>query len=377
MPQHSSIVHQWNAAHAQVTQALARGLAQCVVHIPSDATCPIRVEPVASSGDDVAHGPSGFDLPWRHGEAWSGRYDREAAKHRLPFNERAHAALYPYVGVSAIHGDVVLVGGPALAYFRTRTRFLGVVLHENDCGLGSIEHESRVEPVRGAGILVGADLTKEGTPVAVPGKACVRRIEAPAIDGAGWGVDVEAEAEVGADQLGELVRQMGDLVARSDNPTYREAWQACVARVDAGSAAFRIFRQHCGIKIGVHLATMDTTSRRVRYAELMRNANGAPERRNAFNKDHTHRWIVVEPYDAAKGGGYRVDDAGGVHPADAMAAPHHATAVYNKPVVDAEEHWVRISADEANKALEARGKCIPYVFIAQLICACEAVEAGK
>ena len=84
----------------------------------------------------------------------------------------------------------------------------------------------------------------------------------------------------------------------------------------------------------------------------------------------------MEPYDAAKGGGYRVDDAGVVHPVDALAAPHRHGGV-QQTGRGREEHWVRISADEAAKALEARGKYIPYVFIAQLICACEAVEAGK
>lgn len=50
-------------------------------------------------------------------------------------------------------------------------------------------------------------------------------------------------------------------------------------------------------------------------------------------------------------------------------------AVYNKPVSDAEKHWIRITDEEANSAIVAHSKAIPYDFIDvmyKLLAKCEA-----
>ena len=107
-----------------------------------------------------------------------------------------------------------------LEFFRTNTRFLGIVLPEHSSV--TIEHESRVEVVDSSGVILGGDITKEGTPVDVPNKACIRRIEVSAILGAGWNVDKQAEEECG--DLLPLVHKMSSLVQRCHNESYKAAW---------------------------------------------------------------------------------------------------------------------------------------------------------
>lgn len=148
------------------------------------------------------------------------------------------------------------------------------------------------------------------------------------------------------------------------------------AQVELGKAEFHIFRQFCGIKIGICKAPMDTEGRRYGYARLMRHANGDSENRSTFNTDHAFRWLVVEPYDMKTGGGYCVDETGVVFKKTANGTYDHgdneavsgklyeATALYNKPEADAEKHWIPMPADEAEKILALHDKKIPYDFIA-------------
>lgn len=155
---------------------------------------------------------------------------------------------------------------------------------------------------------------------------------------------------------------------------------AC-AQVQIGHAQFHIFRQCCGIKIGICKAPMDTEARREGYAKLMLHANGTGEGRKSFNADHPFRWLVVEPYDNATGGGFFIDDEGLAHSktiatlSDSLSdSLHEATALYNKPEADAEKHWIRISAEEARETLTVHDKAIPYHFIAVMQKMCQLVE---
>ena len=109
-----------------------------------------------------------------------------------------------------------------LAFFRTNTRFFGIVMPEGTTL--TIEHASRTEVVDASGMILGGDITKDGTPVDVPEKACIRRIEVPAILGAGWKIDKEAEQE--CDSLSRLAEEMDRLVKDCGNETYKAAWLA-------------------------------------------------------------------------------------------------------------------------------------------------------
>jgi hypothetical protein len=109
-----------------------------------------------------------------------------------------------------------------LTFFRTNTRFFGIFMPEGTTI--TIEHASRTEAVDASGMILGGDITKDGTPVDVPEKACIRRIEAPAILGAGWKVDTEAEQE--CNSLTRLAEDMDGLVKNCGNDTYKAAWLA-------------------------------------------------------------------------------------------------------------------------------------------------------
>ena len=127
---------------------------------------------------------------------------------------------------------------------------------------------------------------------------------------------------------------------------------------------------------------MDTEARREGYAKLMLHANGTSEGRKSFNADHPFRWLVVEPYDNATGGGFFIDDEGVAHSKKTIASLsdsdelHEATALYNKPEADAEKHWIRISAEEARETLTMHDKAIPHHFIAVMQSMCRLVEAN-
>ena len=258
MPPNSSIVRQWNAAHARVP-TLARDLAQCAVRIPADATCPIRVEPV---GDDGRPRPR---LRPHQGRGMARRLvagePRRPPSTSFPLTS-ARAALYPYVGVSAIHGDVDAGRRPGPRLLPHAHPLLGRPPARR-LRLG----QHRAPVARRANARRGHPRGRRSERRALPWPCPTRRASAasrPPPSTAPGGTSTSRRRRRWAPTLGELVRQMGDLVAQSDNPTYRGGVPEGPARVDAGAAAFRIFRQHCGIEIGVHLATMDTTSRRVR-----------------------------------------------------------------------------------------------------------------
>lgn len=271
-----------------------------------------------------------------------------------------------------------------LEFVRTNTRFLGIKMRKGTTI--TIDHDSRSEAVDASGMILGADLTKEGTPVDVPEKPCVRRIEVPAILGAGWDIDPNAEQECG--DLEPLVAKMHALVQACDNQTYKAAWLAACGQVQLGMAEFRIYRQFCGIKIVLHKMPMDTESRREAYAQLMRHANGTSENRRFFNTDHAVRWMVVEPYDIKTGGGYFMDKDGVVYTKESISDEDgeayqmykagklfEATAVYNKPEADAAKHWIPISEEEAKASFQKYGKAIPHDFIDvmyKLVAKCEA-----
>lgn len=118
---------------------------------------------------------------------------------------------------------------------------------------------------------------------------------------------------------------------------------------------------------------MDTESRRIAYAKFLRESNGDPEGRAAFAPGQ-NRWIVTEPYDAIEGGGYLTDDHACVYPKDEpFQGRYYGTAVYNKPESDAEEHWLKITKEEAKASLAEHGKLLPTRHIMHLLARCDAV----
>ena len=261
-------------------------------------------------------------------------------------------------------------------YFRANTRLIGFKLLEPIDGQPIdafiLKHVSREEALE-IGAIVGFDLTPVGEAINLKEGAIPRRIGADAVPGLAWDTDQEAEAELGDRMKDFFENEIIPQVARHENESYNALITAVSAMILDGKVKLRVYKQHCGIKIGIKLAPMDTEERRIAYAQLLRESNGAPDGRAAFAAGQD-RYIVTEPYDSIQGAGYLHDDEGTIYGKDeTMQGRYFGTAVYNKPASDAELHWLKITYAEAMASLAQHGKLLPNRHIIWLAARCAAI----
>lgn len=160
-----------------------------------------------------------------------------------------------------------------------------------------LKHESRLEPMDAGGMLVGVDLTKHGTDIAVPETVIVRRIGTEAVSALVWVANAQFDSIVL-----DLVSEMENRVLA--NESYANAWKFLKNLVLLNKASFHVFYPACAIKFGVYKAPMDTVYRRTMFAKLLRESDGTADTREMFNASEAFRWLVVEPYETLLGGGY-------------------------------------------------------------------------
>jgi hypothetical protein len=257
-------------------------------------------------------------------------------------------------------------------YWKARTRLIGFKLLEPIDGL-VLKHPSREEPCDEKGAIVGFDLTPIGEPINLKDGAIPRRIGADAVPGLGWDIDHMAEHALGDRMKDFFDKEIIPQVARHENESYNALITAVSAMILDGKAKLRVYKQHCGIKIGIKLAPMDTEERRIAYAKLLRESNGNLDGRASF-AEGPNRWIVTEPYDAESGAGYLHDDEGTIYGKDEfMQGRYFGTAIYNKPEHDAELHWLKITYAEAMASLAEHGKLLPNRHIMWLAGRCAAI----
>lgn len=135
---------------------------------------------------------------------------------------------------------------------RTRTRVGGFYIPEpmpKELDGLVLEHKSRSELPEG-GCIICVDLTPEGTPIALKEGAIVRRIGADAVKGLAWGHDQEAEAELRAKGMDDFFGlEVIPPIVMQENQSYNKAISVLCDLTLKKKIEFRLYRQHCGIKV--------------------------------------------------------------------------------------------------------------------------------